>query len=426
MSSASQRGSALPKVLALVVIAGLFVAYFIWRANHGITGRVDRLGFDTRGYVAFIQGMPGGKQDILLVNPANGDEKRLTNDGASKRGLQWGPLGNQIAYAAESRAEAVTTFQIFVLGRGDPLQASYGSAAKESPVWRPDGRVIAYLSGGAIKSMTPTGEGLPQIYPPPRRGGAAGGEDSVDEEDLVLRRPPIDAFDWAPDGRSIAARQVVEGEHAIALGQANWWSAAPSGAGEPDRAMVSEPESALLIPLQRGMRPRELLSANQIGFGWFRDGTALVVAFSTRGGRSGLIVHRADDPNLPARPILLADRFTMAPENPTVSPDGKLVAFEVVRLDSAENRERIGIAVTPADAERPTIIRTPADIQNLRFIVRGAARMPRWSPTGSRLLYQAPSGSGRDVLVVNADGTGKVNLTNGRGDNFAAAWAPGS
>lgn len=408
------------------MVIGLLVLYFSWKASFGVTGHVDHLDFDTKGYVAFVQSMPGGKQDILLVNPSTGDEKRLTNDGTGKRGVQWGPDGKQICYAAESREESGATYQIFVLGRGKPVQASYGSTAKESPSWRPDGKAIAYLSGGAVKCITPTGEGLPQIYPPPRKGGASTGEGSDEEAALALRVPPIDAFEWSPDGKSIAARQILEGEHAVALGQANWWSDRSSGADEPQGPTVAEPEAALLVPVEFGARPRELVSANQVSFGWFRDGSALAVAFSTRRGQSGLVVHRADDPNLPARPVLIADRFTIAPENPTVSPDGKLVAFEVVRLDSSENRERIGIAVLPADAESPMVIRSPADVQKLRLLVRGAARMPKWSPSGTRLLYQAPSRSGRDLFVVNADGSGAVNLTKGRGDNFAACWAPGS
>ncbi len=41
-----------------------------------------------------------------------------------------------------------------------------------------------------------------------------------------------------------------------------------------------------------------------------------------------------------------------------------------------------------------------------------STRNVRWSPDGSILAYEGVNGTDRDILVINADGTGETNLTN--------------
>ena len=45
---------------------------------------------------------------------------------------------------------------------------------------------------------------------------------------------------------------------------------------------------------------------------------------------------------------------------------------------------------------------------------------PQWSPTGNRIVYQAGS---PNVFVVNADGTGKKQLTNGKSNDGQPTWS---
>ena len=52
-------------------------------------------------------------------------------------------------------------------------------------------------------------------------------------------------------------------------------------------------------------------------------------------------------------------------------------------------------------------------------------REPAWSPDGTKIAYFFHSGSSTDIAVINADGTGTVNLTNTPGfDEFEPTWSP--
>jgi hypothetical protein len=51
-----------------------------------------------------------------------------------------------------------------------------------------------------------------------------------------------------------------------------------------------------------------------------------------------------------------------------------------------------------------------------------------WSRSGGEIAYteavNTPGHFDNDVFVVNADGTGSVNLTNNRSDDSDAIWVP--
>jgi Tol biopolymer transport system component len=55
----------------------------------------------------------------------------------------------------------------------------------------------------------------------------------------------------------------------------------------------------------------------------------------------------------------------------------------------------------------------------------GLPQNPRWSPDGSRLLYEMQRPDGKhDLWVINSDGTNRLNLTKGQGDKTDGAWSP--
>jgi predicted Ser/Thr protein kinase len=56
----------------------------------------------------------------------------------------------------------------------------------------------------------------------------------------------------------------------------------------------------------------------------------------------------------------------------------------------------------------------------------GNKDFPAWSPDGSKIAFSAPgSGSnGVDIWVMDADGTGRENLTNHASDEFEPVWSP--
>ena len=94
--------------------------------------------------------------------------------------------------------------------------------------------------------------------------------------------------------------------------------------------------------------------------------------------------------------------------NPVWSSDGSKIAY----LDSGTQ-----IRITTADGTGSTLVCTCVDSQS---------RMT-WSPDGTKFAFDKSVGGVRDIFVVNADGTGLTQLTHGvPGELFSAApdWSP--
>ncbi len=420
-----RSGAAMGKYLLLVAFLCLFAGWLYWKNSYGAIGRVAKLDTSTAGYVAFVRTESDGSSDIYIVKDDGTDLKALTGDGAPKRAPCWSPDGTRLCYAQEARAEGAATYQLFVLGQGSPKQATYGSLSKDMPQWKPDGKQIAFLTGGAIKVISPNGSDLEQVYPRPARGNSpvAGSESDQPPDDADgLRRPPITWFRWSPSGGSVAGVQVLEGENAAAVGQANWWGRHTNE--DEERIGVVEPESIVVLP-HLDAEPIRLPGANRVSFGWYPDGRRIAVALDTRKGRHAVVAFRTDEKDLPVAPILTAAAYTVSAENPVVSPDGAQIAVELWRMESAENRFPMGIGILPAEPGQPITVENEKDIAKITLVVSGDARMPRWSPDGSKLMYtMVGAKGGTDIWVVKPDGSGKVNLTKGVGDNFDPTWSP--
>ncbi len=91
--------------------------------------------------------------------------------------------------------------------------------------------------------------------------------------------------------------------------------------------------------------------------------------------------------------------------NPAWSPDGNRIAY-------AGCTAQCGIFVYDLRTKSPTLI------------TRDNGGNPQWSPRGDRLVYQADDGRSHiNVFIVNADGSGRQQLTNGRGNDGQPDWS---
>ncbi|HEX8354508.1 MAG TPA: DPP IV N-terminal domain-containing protein, partial [Pyrinomonadaceae bacterium] len=98
------------------------------------------------------------------------------------------------------------------------------------------------------------------------------------------------------------------------------------------------------------------------------------------------------------------------------SPDGSRLAF--VRYDFENQVASLGTVA--ADGSGLTLLTSvPGEVID----------SCSWSPDGTRLVfracpYSAEDPNASDVFVINADGTGRTNLTNGGGHNSDPSWSP--
>src|SRR5437588_9717499 len=79
------------------------------------------------------------------------------------------------------------------------------------------------------------------------------------------------------------------------------------------------------------------------------------------------------------RGVMPEDYFSFEfASDPNISPDGKLVAYVVTKIDRAQNRRNSSIWIVPTDASRaPWQFTTSPQSSN----------SPRWSPDGKSLAF---------------------------------------
>ena len=98
--------------------------------------------------------------------------------------------------------------------------------------------------------------------------------------------------------------------------------------------------------------------------------------------------------------------FTSANTDPAVSPDGTKIAF----IGGSTTNTSYEVFVMNADGSgRRQVTNTSV-----------AEQQPTWSPDGTRIAFVAND----EILVMNADGTGQTQLTNNAFPDTQPAWSP--
>ncbi|MDQ3946702.1 MAG: hypothetical protein M3357_16430, partial [Actinomycetota bacterium] len=137
---------------------------------------------------------------------------------------------------------------------------------------------------------------------------------------------------------------------------------------------------------------------------WSPDGTKIVfVSYGAGvvGSSSDLFVMNADGTG-----VTNLSRTSGFDDEPAWSPDGTRIAWRTNRTNDAE------IFVMNADGTNPVQVTKR----------RGVDDEPSWSPDGKKIVYRSCNPSCR-IFVMNADGSGRANLTSsGYGDD--PAWSP--
>jgi eukaryotic-like serine/threonine-protein kinase len=134
----------------------------------------------------------------------------------------------------------------------------------------------------------------------------------------------------------------------------------------------------------------------------------------------------------------LTDTPTAIPLTPTVQPS-ETPTLEPTPITEPEWVGGSGLIAFASDRGEGEIIqiwtmrvsRSPsgeihADAFNQLTFDPGDKDQPVWSPDGSRIAYVAfgEERTGKDIWVMNADGSDPVNISWGIGDEFDPAWSP--
>ena len=118
---------------------------------------------------------------------------------------------------------------------------------------------------------------------------------------------------------------------------------------------------------------------------------------------------RADDSAIP-RPLTVDDVYSIAtPTSTQMSPDGRLIAFTLMRLVDGAWREGLQVIGTDGGGSRE---------------IAGSGDTPRWTPDGSRIAWINRAKPPAQVWSAAPDGSERKQLTELEGGVSDFSWSP--
>jgi len=266
-----------------------------------------------------------------------------------------------------------------------PRNLTQNPAKDVRPAWSPDGRSIAFVSSRSPSSRCKPGPGRcwrdrqSEIY--------VMNADGSRKRKLTRDRASDDLPTWSPDGRRIA---FLHGR----------------GRGRGQLYVVNADGSGLRI-LGRIAGPA-LYSSRLV---WSPDGRTIYF------GRYLVSTDGSGARKLPYIPLIAV-----------WSPDGRQIAFV---KNVSTGLPGPGAAGSKDDSEIYVMNADGSGTRRLTHNV-GYDGEPAWSPDGRKIAFQSKrravrgvvGGSKGEIYVMNADGSGKRNLTRNPAQDGSPSWSP--
>ncbi len=317
------------------------------------------------------------------------------------------PDGSQIAFAWKDDSNKGFDLYVKTIGSERMLRLTDHPAKWISPAWSPDGSRIAFSRWSQEDSG---------IFVIPALGGP---ERKLASADFWYE--PFMQISWSPDSKLLAYWSIGEaGSHVhllpldtlksrqLGLPLRCWDTAAPSFSPDgKNLAFVCTSSIAVyaiyVLPIPNGT-PRLLASMMGYprGLAWSADGTRIV--FSNDSGNGGELWQLSMDGSLA--------RLAFGEDG-----SGPAVASRANRLAYARGRSSVDIWRVDLAAPKPE-----GSATRLIFSTR-VQRVPRYSPDGTRVVFESNRSGTHEIWLADADGSNLVQLTSFKGPQTGApSW----
>ena len=311
-----------------------------------------------------------GNREIYVMKADGSQPRRLTHNNVIDEDPEWSPDGTQMLFISERDGPSplyVFTMHTQAISPVDPIVENYGYALyPKEPSWSPDGTQILFTSRSEIHIINIDGTDLQQLT----------------YNDIYDGQPV-----WSPDGTRFLFTRNDSRKSEIYI-----------------RAMSPIAEYPVNI----------VRLFSNIGFSlkWSPDGTKILFT-STEDGDSEIYVMDTDGRNI--------QQLTHNTENDyygSWSPDGTKIMFTSEPVGS--NLSEIYVMDTDGRNIQQLTHNTEPDFGG------------SWSPDGTKIVFTGSrdvsdsslmSPDGREIFVMNADGTNISRLTYNDVGDFGGNWS---
>jgi eukaryotic-like serine/threonine-protein kinase len=321
--------------------------------------------------IAYSSDQHGSFEIYVKQLTPGGSEIQLTSDGQQNIEPAWSPDGQRIAFSKNRGGIWVMP----ALGGSATQLNEFGSC----PVWSRDGSMLAFQSGAPSEIQGSRALPPSTLWIVPSQGGSA-------KQVTQLENPPGGHYSpsWSPDGKHIAFGTGIYSPSSI-------WLVSIDG-GPPKQ--IAQGGSPIYAPDGKGI---------------------YFVANSSDKEANGLskIELSADGEPIGEPSRVISWPSVTSINSPTVSADGKRIAYSVTRYASSlysiamsSTNEAIG---GPAPFAQDTSTRSV---------------FPRFSRDGRRIVMAKFRSGKPDVWIADADGKNLTQLTTSAAPNNMPSWFP--
>ena len=317
------------------------------------------------GRIAFVRSDPTTSVRNLFVVNADGTNQQQVTDGFDINGAPaWSPDGSSVLIQTD--IERITTIVRVTVGPDNKLADSAQlttdiKADSVSPIWSPDGTMIAFQS----KRDGP----LSQVF--------VMNADGSNKRRLSDGNGFAGQPSWSPDSKMVA---YVSGEQQTAGAAREVFTIAVDG-GTPTR--ITDTGGSFGNPI------------------WSPDGESIACVQLVGDRDYKLLLMNVDGSN-----VRTLDEGQVI-KAPAFSPAGDAIVYYTVSNVGSD------VTIYNIETERTTGVTKS----------QGDNYSPIWSPDGSRLAWASTPGNAPHKIVVGMrDGTDRLTVSSGEGDNSFPTW----